>query len=154
MFLRFASRELWRGLLGELESTRITALKPAPTKQSLTVPSVDLISRHHPGWGRICARQVMFMHRRKFLTANHHCPGFFVSLSQNISRVEKRNNDDWQAGAESHQQSRWQPGDVRTRLMCGRVTADWQPRTGIQRRWNLPRTSDMLFMWYSQAFPP
>lgn len=49
MFLGFASRELWKGLLGELELTRITVLKPVPTKQILTVPSVDLISRHHPG---------------------------------------------------------------------------------------------------------
>lgn len=57
MFLGLASRELWKGLLGELELTRITVLKPVPTKQILTVPSVDLISRHHPGWGRIGASE-------------------------------------------------------------------------------------------------
>lgn len=61
MFQGFASRRLWKGLFGELELTRIAALKPVPTKQILTVPSVDPISRHHPGWGRICASEKSYV---------------------------------------------------------------------------------------------
>lgn len=151
----FAGWRTHKGLLREL--TRITVLKPAPTKQMLALLSVCPVPRHSPPLGEtdsVLVSSHMSMRRRKCLTANHHGPGLFVSLSQNISRVEKRNKDDWQAGAESHQQPRWQPGDVRTRLMWGPVTADWQPRTGIQRRWNLPRTSDTLFIWYSRALPP
>lgn len=82
------------------------------------------------------------MHRSKRLTISHCCPGFFVFVSQNISRAEKRNKDDWQFGAESHQLLCWQPGDVHMLLMCGQVTADWQPRTGRQGRWSMLRTPD------------
>lgn len=82
------------------------------------------------------------MYRSKCLTTSHCCPGFFVSPSQNISRVEKRNKDDWRSWAESHQLPCWQPGDVHTLLMCGLVTADWQPKTGRQERWSLLRTPD------------
>lgn len=85
------------------------------------------------------------------LTLSHCCPGFFVSLSQNISQAEKRNKDDWQLGAKSHQLLCWQPGDVHTLLMCRRVTADWQ-RGWETGRWSRLRTpaQHTLFMQRSQ----
>lgn len=67
---------------------------------------------------------LIFTNRSACLTTSHCCPGFFVPLSQNISRAAERNKDDWQSGAESHQLLCWQSGDVRT-LADVRASDSW-----------------------------
>lgn len=136
---------------GLLEELRSTVLKPVLIKPSLHLVSVHshpiiLGVRHDP-----CLFPIWCFVREECLTLSHYCPGFFVSLSQNISRAEKRNKDDWQLGAESHQLFCWQAADVRKLLTCRRVTADWQPGTARQGRRSLLRSSGAAILTHSRS---
>lgn len=129
---------------GSAQETRSTILKPVPIKQILAVLSVDPEPRHHLRVrhdGCLCEILCPCTGGNAWRSGIGAQVSLF-SLSQNISRVEKRNKDDWQSWAKSHQLPCWQPGDVHTLLMCRRVTADWQHSTGRQGRWSLLRTPD------------
>lgn len=151
-FLDIASWRILKGLLREL--TRIAMLSLHQWNRFLLSPLWTLFPDITPGE----AESVLLRSLCPCTGENAWLWAIVAQFSlflwaKIFPEWRKRNKDDWRAGAESHQQPRWQLGDVRSRLMCGPVTADWQPRTGIQRRWNLPRTSDTLFMWCSQALP-
>lgn len=151
-FLDIASWRILKGLLREL--TRIAMLSLHQWNRFLLSPLWTLFPDITPGE----AESVLLRSLCPCTGGNAWLWAIVAQFSlflwaKIFPEWRKRNKDDWRAGAESHQQPRWQLGDVRSRLMCGPVTADWQPRTGIQRRWNLPRTSDTLFMWCSRALP-
>lgn len=93
MFLHFASWRIYKGLLGELEVTGITVLKPVPTRQILSLPSVNSIPRHLPGQGRICASEKSYVHaQEEMLDCEPSLPRFlcFSEPKYFPSREEKQ----------------------------------------------------------------